>query len=77
MRDDSTPSYLKLIATIAVFTILGIPIAAFLWETLNRVMAGVFDPVRIGISIPLLLLFAGLLYVMGRTVRGLERERVS
>lgn len=54
---------------IALFTLLGIPLVAYLWETLNRVMAGYFDPVRIGISIPVLLLFFVLLRFMARVAR--------
>jgi hypothetical protein len=72
MANDSHSSMGKLVGFIFLAVLVGIPITAFLWETLNRVMAGYFDPVRIAVSIPVLLLFAGLLVVLARFTRRLD-----
>jgi hypothetical protein len=66
MSDDAQPRMGPLIGTIALFTVLGAPILAFLWETLNRVLAGHFDLVRIGISLPLMVVFYFVLRWMAR-----------
>jgi len=68
MSEDAQPRMGPLIGTIALFTVIGAPMVAFLWETLNRVMAGHFDPIRIGISVPLLVVFYFVLRWMGRVV---------
>jgi len=68
MSEDAQPRMGPLIGTIALFTLIGAPMVAFLWETLNRVMAGHFDPIRIGISVPLLVVFYFVLRWMGRVV---------
>jgi hypothetical protein len=69
MTHDPQPQMGKLIGLIALFTVLGIPLLAFLWETLNRLMAGHFDLVRIGLSVPILVLFAVLLRFMARATQ--------
>jgi hypothetical protein len=66
MPDKEEPRMGRLVGMIALYTVLGIPLVAFLWETLNRVMAGYFDPVRIGLSIPVLILFMVLLRFTAR-----------
>jgi hypothetical protein len=59
----------RLIAMISLFALLGTPLVAFLWETLNRLMAGWFDPVRIVISVPALVILYFLLRYMGRVTQ--------
>jgi len=70
MTEKASPGMGSLIVTITVFALIGTPLVAFLWETLNRVMAGWFDPVRIAISIPVgVLLFVLLKYLARQTQR--------
>jgi hypothetical protein len=59
----------RLIGLIAVFALLGTPLVAFLWETLNRLMTGWFEPVRVGISIPVLVILYLLLRYLARLTR--------
>jgi hypothetical protein len=42
---------------------------AYLWETLNRLMAGFIEPVRLLISIPVLLVFVLLLRYISRAIQ--------
>jgi hypothetical protein len=60
-----------MIGLIALFALLGIPMVAFLWEVLNRIMAGYFDPVRIVIAIPVFILWLFVLRFMARQVQKL------
>jgi ABC-type proline/glycine betaine transport system permease subunit len=69
MKDESQPHMGRLFGLIALYTLLGAPLVAFLWETLNRLMAGHFDMVRIGISVPILALFLLLLRFMARATQ--------
>jgi hypothetical protein len=70
MTEEASPGMGSLIVTITVFALIGTPLVAFLWETLNRMMAGWFDPVRIAISIPVgVLLYVLLKYLARRTQR--------
>jgi hypothetical protein len=71
MADETHPGMGRLIATIALFALLGTPLVAFLWETLNRLMVGWFDPVRIAISIPVLVLLYFLLRYIARATERL------
>lgn len=77
MTQQSSLSLGKLILGIAVFTAAGIPLVGYLWETLNQLLAGQVNPHRLLISLPLLLLLAGLLVLVSRTVRSWEAERVD
>jgi hypothetical protein len=66
MTEKASPGMGSLIVTITVFALIGTPLVAFLWETLNRMMAGWFDPVRIAISIPVGVLLFVLLKLLAR-----------
>lgn len=66
MVEGSERRPLRLFGIIALFTLVGTPLVAFLWETLNRVMAGWFDPFRIIVSIPTLVILYLLLRYLGR-----------
>jgi flagellar biogenesis protein FliO len=50
MTTHTGTSFGKLVGIIALFTVLGIPVLAFLWETLNKLIAGVFEPWRLLVS---------------------------
>lgn len=65
----------RLTAEILLLILAGTPLVAYLWETLNRLLAGVVQPARLLISLPILLAFLGLLHLMSRVIPGWERER--
>lgn len=69
-----TPSLGRLMAGVALFVILGTPLVAYLWETLNVLLTGVVQPGRLLLAIPLALLFAGVLWLLARTVRAWGAE---
>ena len=52
----------------AVIVVIGLPMVAYLWETINELLALEFDPVRLAISVPLLAVFLGFLVVIGRRI---------
>lgn len=60
---------------VAVLSLLGIPLLAYIWETLNKVVAGDFSSVRLIVAIPVLLAFLLLLRVVAREVWRIEGER--
>jgi hypothetical protein len=65
-RDRSTGAgtfFLLLTAVIMV----GTPLVAYLWETLNQLLAAQVNPRRLLISAPLLVVFLALLWFGGRT----------
>lgn len=65
----STP---KLTGMIALFAVLGIPLVAYLWETLNEALALKFDPPRLAISVAALALFLGLLFLLKKSIQSKE-----
>jgi len=60
----------RVVILLSVFVALGIPLVAYLWETLNQLLAGHLDPRRVLVSVPLLVAFVALLWA---GARGLER----
>lgn len=58
----------RLIAILIVLAIAGVPLVAYLWETLNGLLAGHVDAQRLLVSIPVLLLFVVLLGIMARVL---------
>jgi hypothetical protein len=59
------------LAVLSAFVVLGIPLVAYLWESLNQLLAGRVHAPRVLVSVPLLVAFAGLLWAGGRTLRRL------
>lgn len=59
----------RLVAGIGLFVLLGSPLVAYLWDTLNRFFAGIVEPVRLLIAIPAAILFYLLLRAMARAVQ--------
>jgi hypothetical protein len=64
MKPTSTASFVKLLAQMALFVLIGIPLVGYLWNLLNDLLALQFDLLQIVIAIPVLLVFAGLLKLM-------------
>jgi hypothetical protein len=69
MQDRTQPSMGRLMGIITLYALLGTPLVAFLWETLNRLMAGWFDPIRVALSIPALVMLYFLLRHIGRVTQ--------
>jgi hypothetical protein len=57
---------------IAIFTLIGAPIVAFIWETLNQLMAGHFVTSRVALAGVAVAVFLLLLRLVAREVRALE-----
>lgn len=64
-----------LMARMAVFVVLGLPLVGFLWHSLNRFLSGSFEPWRLGASLAAALLLAGLLHLLAGRIRRWESER--
>lgn len=73
----STISLPKLTIGIALFVLAGFPLVAYLWETLNQLMGGEVRPARLAMTVPVVLLFAAVLALLSRAVRGWEGERAE
>ena len=56
----------KSLALMALIVIVGFPMVAYLWETLNDVLALKFEPTRLLITAPVLLVFIGFLILVAR-----------
>ena len=70
MSHDTTPSPGRIFPWLALFVLLGMPLVAYLWETLHQILALHVDITRLLISVPVLGLFIGLLTLLGRKLRG-------
>lgn len=55
-----------------VAVLIGFPMIAYLWETLNGLLAGEIHRERLLISLPLLLVFALYLWLLAGLMRRLE-----
>lgn len=75
MTTNAGPGTGRLAASILGLVLLGTPLAAFLWHTLNHLLSGVVRPIELLLAIPCLLLFAGVLFLIARFVRSMEAER--
>lgn len=54
------------VALLAVLVAAGIPLIAYLWGTLDDLLAGQVDPTRLAVSLPVLLGFLALLVLFAR-----------
>jgi len=71
------PSIGRIAAGIALVTLLGVPMLAYVWETLNRLIAGHVEWNRLLISIPVGFLLIGLGRFLRRRVEAWEGERTA
>ena len=65
------PSLVPIIGLMALYVIAGMPLVAYLWETLNDVLALRFEPIRLLIAVPVVLLLVLLLRLLSRRLRRL------
>ena len=64
----------RIMGVITLFVLLGTPFVAYLWETVNRLLSGVVEPVRLLIALPVLIVFLLLLRWIARVVRRWDAE---
>ena len=65
----------RLMAGIGLIVLVGIPLGAYIWETLNELLAGHVDTPRLLWLVPALVLGILLLRFMSRQVQRWEGER--
>jgi hypothetical protein len=75
MAEQPTPSVGKLTAGIFLLVLLGTPLTAYLWHTLNELMHGQIDPLALLIAVPVAVLFILLLRFTWRVVEGWQAEK--
>ena len=64
MAAKSQPQTLKLAASVLLLFVVGTPIVAWLWETLNHLLSGHVEPLRLLIAVPV----GGVLYLILKLV---------
>ncbi len=73
MTGISKPSVGGMMMRMGLVVLLGVPVVAYLWETLNQLLALHVNPTRLLISLPLLVVFVVWLRWLGRqTQRWME-----
>ncbi|BBM69881.1 hypothetical protein RmaAA213_17270 [Rhodothermus marinus] len=73
MTEISKPSVGGMMVRMGLVVLLGVPVVAYLWETLNQLLALHVNPTRLLISLPLLVVFVVWLRWLGRqTQRWME-----
>lgn len=77
MEKQGRIGFVPLMAGMAVFVVLGVPLVAYLWETLNELLSGSVDPIRLLVSVPLALVFTVLLVLLSRRVQSWEARHVD
>ena len=75
--DDSAPHTGAMAARILLQVLLGAPLVGWLWETLNRLLSGHVEPLRLLVAVPAAVLFWLLLRYVGRTVERWADSRTS
>jgi hypothetical protein len=66
MPQDRKVAASRVMVLLAALVAAGIPLVAYLWETLNQTLAGHIQPHRLGLSLPLAAAFAALLWAGAR-----------
>jgi hypothetical protein len=68
MADSAGPGVGKLAAWVLLLFIVGTPLVAYLWETLNHLLSGRFEPVQLLIALPVAAVLWLVLRTMGRLI---------
>jgi len=78
MTGVSKPSLWGMAIRMGLVVLLGVPVVAYLWETLNQLLALHVNPTRLLISLPLLVIFVvWLRWWGGRRSAGWKQEAES
>ena len=64
-------SFGKIISLMALCVLVGVPLVAYLWETINQVLALQFDPLRLAITVPVIAVLWVFLRFVGNRIRTL------
>lgn len=75
MPAQPTPSLGKLTAGIFLLVLLGTPLTAYLWHTLNKLLQGQIDARTLLIAVPVAALFIVLLRFTWRVVERWQAEK--
>lgn len=67
------PTMSRLVLSIGFFILIGFPLVAYLWETMNELFAGHVRPLQLLIAVPVGILFYLLLRFMARSVLSWDR----
>ncbi len=67
----------RMIAVMTVFVLVGFPLVGYIWDTLNELLGTEVHLRRIALSLLLIIVFAGILVLLSRTVLGWEGERLE
>ena len=68
MSEKPFPALSYMVTRVTLYSLLGIPLAGFIWESLNKLVAGQYSEVRLLVFVPAALLFALLLRQMAGAV---------
>ncbi len=71
MVSRNRPSFTLIFGQLLLFVLIGIPLVSYLWETLNQLLGLHFDVQRFLISIVILAVLGGVLYVFSRQLNRL------
>jgi len=74
MKPTTGPGLFRLILAMLGLALVGGALVAYLWETLNQLLAGHVDGVRVLVSLPVLAVFLLLLRFLARRVEGWHDE---
>lgn len=78
MPDDGSPEDASaiglgtLIASIAVFVVVGMPLVYYLWSVLNELLSGRVEWARLGLAVPVAAVFVVLLVLVVRAISAWE-----
>jgi hypothetical protein len=65
----------QLLLPMTAYIIIGTPLVAYIWETLNLLVAGKAEAIRLLITLPAVALLAGVFVLLTRTISRWEGER--
>lgn len=65
----------QLLLPMTAYVVIGTPLVAYIWETLNLLVAGRAETVRLILTLPAAALLAGVFVLLTRTIARWEGER--
>lgn len=69
------PPTSRLVLGIGAFIIVGVPLVAYLWESLNQLFSGDIQPRRLLIALPVAVLLYLLLRFLSRSIQSWDSAR--
>lgn len=67
-KDTAAIGLGTLIASIAAFVVVGMPLVYYLWSVLNELLSGHVEWARLGLAVPVAAVFAVLLVLVVRAI---------